>query len=194
MADKSISAIAWFDPSLNDPNFVSRPNGIQGKVVFFQSKKKEPVLVTIELSGLEPNRTRAIHIHELGDVHEGCKSLGGHWNPTNETHGEYIDVDGNYTGYECHAGDMINNIFPDDKGKFFYQYYDDRIQLHGDVTKSIIGKSVVIHDGIDDLGLGGLNAKGEVINPKVHEDSLKTGNAGGRMACAIIGMAKNSSV
>ena len=42
----------------------------------------------------------------------------------------------------------------------------------------IIGRSVVIHDGVDDLGLGG--------NP----ESLKTGNAGGRLACALIGHSK----
>jgi Cu-Zn family superoxide dismutase len=61
----------------------------------------------------------------------------------------------------------------------------------GDVTNSIIGKSVVIHDGVDDLGKGGLGPNGEVVDPKKRESSLKTGNAGGRMACAIIGMSKS---
>jgi len=44
------------------------------------------------------------------------------------------------------------------------------------------------------LGLGGLNDKGQVINAKVREGSLKTGNAGSRMACAIIGRAKNGKM
>ena len=55
---------------------------------------------------------------------------------------------------------------------------------------TIIGRTVVIHTGEDDLGLGGLNDKGEIIDAAVHRESLKTGNAGGRMACAIIGFAK----
>ena len=193
MRSGPITAIAWFDPEFNNNKLQSiglKPSGVEGKVVFRQESFDCPVKVTIDLSGLTPLKTRAIHIHELGDVHEGCKSLGGHWNPTGETHGQYLNLDGSLTHGECHAGDLINNIFPDREGKFRYTYIDERIKLMGDVTNSIIGKSVVIHDGVDDLGKGGLGPNGEVVDPKKRESSLKTGNAGGRMACAIIGMSK----
>ena len=50
---------------------------------------------------------------------------------------------------------------------------------------------VVVHKDIDDLGLGGLNNEGEVIDPKVHAESLKTGNAGARIACGVIGYSKD---
>ena len=55
-------------------------------------------------------------------------------------------------------------------------YIDDKL---GKVDFSdIYGRSIVIHDGVDDLGRGTGKNKAE---------SLKTGNAGTRLACGIIG-------
>lgn len=51
---------------------------------------------------------------------------------------------------------------------------DSVITLTG--LRSIVGRGVVVHERIDDLGQGG------------HPDSKKTGNAGGRIACGIIGI------
>lgn len=56
------------------------------------------------------------------------------------------------------------------------QITDAIITLEGEY--SIIGRTVVVHEGIDDLGKGG------------HEFSLTTGNAGGRLACGVIGYLK----
>lgn len=51
---------------------------------------------------------------------------------------------------------------------------DSLITLTG--LRSIVGRGVVVHEKIDDLGQGG------------HPDSKKTGNAGGRLACGVIGI------
>jgi Cu-Zn family superoxide dismutase len=90
-----------------------------------------------------------------------------------------------------HAGDLINNIKSDDEGNFVYEYNDELLNLFGPIQTTIIGRSVVIHDGVDDLGLGGLNNDG-TVDWKKFETSLENGNAGSRMACAIIGIASNN--
>ena len=46
--------------------------------------------------------------------------------------------------------------------------------LYGE--NSVIGKSFVTHSNVDDLGKGG------------NEESSKTGNAGVRIACGVIGL------
>lgn len=141
-----------------------------GFVVFHQCNINMETEVLFNLENLPANKVLACHIHEYGDLMEGCKTLGGHWNPLNRQHGSiFIDIN------KSHAGDLINNISTDENGKFQFKYSDPRIQLYGDVTESIFGRSVVIHYESDDLGLGG------------DLESLKTGNAGGRLACGIIG-------
>ena len=150
---------------------------IKGEIRFHQCAKKLGSDVYINLYSIKPIAKHAIHIHEFGDERKGCESLGAHWNPHKNTHGT-IHIE----NMERHAGDLINNIEPDKEGKFNYTYYDTLVNLRGDINTSVIGRSVVIHNGIDDLGLGGTS------------ESLKTGSAGSRMACAIIGRCKDGKI
>ena len=176
---------------MNCLNAVAFFNGknVKGSVTFHQCELRSgeynnQILVTIDLYNMNPNSIHAIHIHEYGDERKGCISLGAHWNPDNTTHGS-INYD-----MPSHAGDMINNIYSDSNGRFKFSYFDPRITIAGNINQSIIGRSVVIHEGEDDLGLGGISP----YNQKIREESLKTGNAGKRMACAGIGHAKSGRI
>ena len=104
------------------------------------------------------------HVHQWGNLEEGCKTAGGHFNPFGKTHGG-PDKE------ERHVGDM-GNIESDGKIANL-DYVDKMIELSGD--NSIIGRAVVVHSGVDDLGEGGF------------DDSKTTGHAGGRLGCGVIG-------
>ena len=49
---------------------------IQGTVVFTQ--KDEHVSIHIDIKGLKKNAKHGFHIHETGDLREGCKSCCAH--------------------------------------------------------------------------------------------------------------------
>ena len=143
-------------------------NKINGTIYFYEMDDKS-VMIDINLSGFKKNAIHAMHIHEAGDLTENCMGTCAHFNPYGKNHGG-ID------SKERHVGDL-GNIKADINGNINMKIIDKIIKLRG--TKcNIIGRSVVIHDGIDDLGKGGF------------EDSLTTGHAGGRMTCAVIGYSK----
>ncbi|CCE64785.1 hypothetical protein TPHA_0I02840 [Tetrapisispora phaffii CBS 4417] len=139
---------------------------VSGIVYFEQKSEDEPTTVTYEITGNTPNSERGFHVHEFGDVTNGCTSAGAHFNPFNKTHGHPNSED-------RHVGDM-GNIKADAKGVAKGAFTDKLVKLIG--PTSVIGRSVVVHSGTDDYGLGG------------HADSLTTGNAGGRNACGVIGV------
>ncbi|TFK74867.1 copper/zinc binding superoxide dismutase [Pluteus cervinus] len=125
-----------------------------------------PVAVSGNIENLDPSTQRGFHIHQLGDLSGGCLSTGPHFNPFNKKHGAPTDS-------ERHVGDL-GNIKSDENGVSRFTFQDSSISLNG--QRSIIGRAVVLHAGTDDLGRGD------------NEESLKTGNAGARAACGIIGL------
>jgi len=148
-----------------------------GTVQFIQKSENEPVILFINLSGpgLIPNTQQGFHIHEYGDLSEGCKSACAHYNPFGKTHG--------CPGMsERHVGDL-GNLNIDLFGKASYTTVDNMIQLSG--KYSIIGRSLIIHKDKDDCGQG----QGEK-----RQESLKTGNAGDRIACAVIGISRPNGI
>ncbi|KAF8945146.1 Superoxide dismutase [Cu-Zn] [Haplosporangium gracile] len=147
--------------------FRSNEKNVTGTIHFTQENEAAPVHVKAELAGLPPGK-HGFHIHEFGDNTNGCLSAGAHFNPHGQTHGAP-------TASVRHAGDL-GNITTDASGKATFDGTDSQLKLIG--PHSIIGRTVVAHEGEDDLGLGG------------HELSPSTGNAGGRLACGVIGVTK----
>jgi Cu/Zn superoxide dismutase len=119
---------------------------IKGTVKFHQCKKHTKTIVEFNLSGFKPYKTHGIHIHRYGilSVENSCDSTCEHYNPHNTMHGS-----NELYGNNRHAGDLINNVNSDKNGNFQYSYMDDLINV-----SDIIGRSVVIHSGVDDLGNG----------------------------------------
>lgn len=107
-------------------------------------------------------------MHEFGDTTNGCVSAGAHFNPHAKEHG-------GPTSAVRHVGDL-GNVVANGSGVGKVDLTDSQISLSGE--HNIIGRTLVVHADPDDLGVGG------------HELSKTTGNAGARVGCGVIGIAK----
>jgi len=139
---------------------------VKGTVTLTQ-EAGQSTKISYNITGLDPSAERGFHVHALGDLSGGCASAGGHYNPANLNHGAPSDKD-------RHVGDL-GNIMSDAAGVALGEITDSQVQLSG--PTSVLGRAIVVHAGTDDLGKGG------------NADSKKTGNAGGRSACGVIGIA-----
>lgn len=135
-------------------------NDVQGVVRF--TKVAGGVEVVADVSGLTPGR-HGFHIHEFGDCSAlDATSAGGHFNPLAMPHGAPTDE-------QRHLGDL-GNIIADNEGQAHFEWTDRLLVLNG--SNSIIGRAVIVHGGEDDL------------------QTQPTGNAGPRVACGVIGIAR----
>ena len=131
-----------------------------GEAVFSEENGK--VRLEAKIMGLKPG-THAIHLHEKADCSaaDGA-SAGGHWNPTFEEHGKWSDPEG------FHRGD-IGNFEVNSEGMGKISMETDLWCIGcADEKKNIVGKAIIIHEGVDDF----------VTQP--------TGDAGGRLSCGGI--------
>jgi superoxide dismutase, Cu-Zn family len=142
---------------------------ISVKGVIYLEQKDLLTTISGKITGLIPNQLHAIHIHEFGDLTDGCTSACAHYNPFNMPHGFP-------SSSVRHIGDL-GNLKANSEGTCEFLLVDNLVKLDGQY--SVIGRSIVIHNDPDDGGLGG------------HNDSLVTGHAGARIACGVIGHRKN---
>jgi Cu-Zn family superoxide dismutase len=121
----------------------------------------DQVEVTGTISGLTPGK-HGFHVHEFGDItSKDGMSTGGHFNPEGKKHG-------GLHAKERHVGDL-GNITADDKGVATLNFKDNMIKLSG--PHSIVGRGLIVHVKADD------------------ETTQPTGDAGGRAAGGVIGVA-----
>jgi Cu-Zn family superoxide dismutase len=133
---------------------------VAGTVTF--TGGSDGITVIADITGLKPGM-HGFHIHEFGDCSStDGKSAGGHYNPM---HHEHAGPD----AANRHMGDL-GNIEADASGKAHLQVTDKTLQLSGE--NSIVGHAVIVHEKADDL------------------KTQPTGDAGGRLACGVIGVTK----
>ncbi len=131
-----------------------------GTVTF--TKTDGGMQVVADITGLTPGQ-HGFHIHEFGDCSApDATSAGGHFNPSKNPHAGHDDA-------KRHEGDL-GNIEADSSGKAHLELTDKIMTMSGEM--SIIGRGVIVHEKVDDL------------------KTQPTGNAGGRVACGVIGVAK----
>jgi Cu-Zn family superoxide dismutase len=123
----------------------------------------DSVKVVADIEGLTPGQKHAFHIHQYGDCSSpDGMSAGGHYNPEGHQHGLP-------DGENRHAGDL-GNVQADEQGKAHYEITVTNISIMG-AKNPIIGRGVIVHAKVDDGG-------------------QPVGNAGARIACGVIGVAK----
>lgn len=151
---------------------------MDGVVRFTQEGKT--VHIDYDITGLTDGE-HGFHIHTYGDLTDGCDSACAHFNPDNTEHG---GLDSKVR----HLGDLGNIVSEKKVSKG--RLSTDTLSLVMGKRNCIVGRMIIVHADRDDLGQGGLDNEGNIIDEKIHKESLKTGNAGKRVACGVIGLAK----
>jgi Cu-Zn family superoxide dismutase len=136
-------------------------------VIYLEETEDNKTKIYGTIKGLKPG-LHGFHIHEAGDMTKGCDSACAHYNPHGHNHG-------GLTSKKRHIGDL-GNIEAGKNGVAKIDITDRFVKLRG--KYSVIGRSLVVHEDEDDLGLGN------------HDDSHTTGHSGKRLACGVIGYAK----
>jgi Cu-Zn family superoxide dismutase len=134
-------------------------NNTAGSVRFTQQSNGR-VLVAGEVRGLKPNSEHGFHVHEKGDCSSGDgNSAGGHYNPNAQPHGRHE------MGAH-HAGDL-QSLRADASGVARFSFESTGISV-GPGVADVVGRGLIVHRDPDDYA------------------TQPTGNAGPRLACAVI--------
>lgn len=134
--------------------------GQKANGVVRMAQEGDRVVVRARVSGLAPNREHGFHVHEKGDCSSGDgMSTGGHFNPGGKAHGHHGMGD-------HHTGDLPS-LKADANGVASFSFESRTIRV-GSTANDIVGKGLIVHRDPDDY------------------KTQPTGNAGPRLACAVI--------
>ena len=133
-------------------------SGVTGSVKLVEQQDGH-VAVSALVYGLKPNASHGFHIHENGSCQDSGNAAGAHFNPMGSAHGKY-------TAPQHHAGDLPS-LQADANGVATVNAITHNVSLSSG-AKSIVGRSIIVHASPDDY----------ITQPN--------GNAGDRIACAII--------
>ena len=139
-------------------------NGVSGVIQMVEHRNG--VKFSYDIKGLTDGE-HGFHIHQYGDLTDGCTSACAHYNPLKHNHG-------GVRSKERHLGDLGN--VTSRQGVASGTVFGKDIHLDYSGPHCIIGRMLIVHEDRDDLGKGG------------DAESLKTGNAGKRLACGVIGL------
>jgi superoxide dismutase, Cu-Zn family len=135
-------------------------SGSQVTGVVQLTRRGDRIRLRATVRGLEPKSEHGFHIHEKGDCSAAdAMSTGGHFNPGGRRHGRHGSA-------EHHAGDLPS-LKADSKGVARVDV--DLSSLAWDGEQGIKGRALIVHAKPDDF------------------TTQPTGNAGARVACAVIG-------
>jgi superoxide dismutase, Cu-Zn family len=136
----------------------TKGNKTTGTVDFYQAGDR--VRVVASVGGLAPGREHGFHIHEAGDCSSGDgMSAKGHFNPHGKPHGHPQSS-------ERHAGDLPA-LRADANGNARLDTRLDILTVNPGPA-SVVGRGLIVHADPDDY------------------KTQPTGNAGARLACAVI--------
>ena len=129
--------------------------------VKFDTDSSGKVIMTLDVTvPAKAGKTVAVHIHEHGDCGDKGELAHGHWNPTTAQHGKWGSA-------SFHSGD-IGNVKLNANGKGSLSLITDLWTLGGKPDKNVLGKSIIVHGGVDDY------------------TTQPSGNAGTRIGCGVI--------
>jgi Cu-Zn family superoxide dismutase len=134
---------------------------VEGRVTFTQGSGRG-IHVHADITGLTPG-DHGFHIHEYGVWSEDGLAAGAHFNPTKAPHAGPDSP-------KRHVGDL-GNVTANASGHVMFDLDDNHLSFHG--PNSILGRGLVVHEKADDL-----------------KTQQPPGNAGGRLAVGVIGVAK----
>ena len=145
-------------PSASATLVPTTDNAVKGQVLFSQQGNK--VVVSGDVTGLKPNAEHGFHLHEKGDCSSGDgMSTGGHFNPDSVAHGAH--------GHSVHHAGDLPSLKADGNGVARINFETATLSVGG-AKADVVGRGLIVHRDPDDY------------------KTQPTGNAGPRVACAVV--------